>query len=150
MDCSLPCFSVHGILQARILEGLAMPYSRGSSQHRDQTRSPALQADSLPSGPPGKPQQNEIQSNKPNGDSQLTSSFTNNLYPVNLGSTKKEDLKKKKQKQGKLKKKQTNEDSLLSNLIKNLKFRKTFFTSLKRREELAITSFYCCLIQFMQ
>ena len=31
MDCSLPGFSVHGILQARILEWVAMPSSRGSS-----------------------------------------------------------------------------------------------------------------------
>ena len=31
MDCSLPGSSVHGILQARILEGVAMPLSRGSS-----------------------------------------------------------------------------------------------------------------------
>ena len=29
--CSLPGFSVHGILQARILEGVAMPSSKGSS-----------------------------------------------------------------------------------------------------------------------
>ena len=36
--------SVHGILQSRILERVAMPSSRGSSQLRDQTRSPALQA----------------------------------------------------------------------------------------------------------
>ena len=32
MDCSLPGSSVHGILQARILECVAMPFSRGSSQ----------------------------------------------------------------------------------------------------------------------
>ena len=31
MDCSLPCSSVHGILQARILEWVAVPISRGSS-----------------------------------------------------------------------------------------------------------------------
>ena len=35
MNCSLPVFSVHGILQARILEWVAMPSSRGSSQSRD-------------------------------------------------------------------------------------------------------------------
>ena len=46
-DCSPPVSSVHGILQARILEWVAMPSSRGSSQHRDQTVAPALQADSL-------------------------------------------------------------------------------------------------------
>ena len=31
MDCSPPGSSVHGILQARILEWVAMPFSRGSS-----------------------------------------------------------------------------------------------------------------------
>ena len=49
MDCSLPGSSVNGILQARILEWVAVPFSRGSSWPRNQTpRSPALQADSLP------------------------------------------------------------------------------------------------------
>ena len=38
MDCSLTGSSVHGILQARILEWVAMPSSRGSSQPRDKTR----------------------------------------------------------------------------------------------------------------
>ena len=37
-DCSLPGSSVHGILQARILEWVAIPFSRGSSQPRDQTQ----------------------------------------------------------------------------------------------------------------
>ena len=35
MDCSLPGFSVHGILQARILEWVTISFSRGSSQPRD-------------------------------------------------------------------------------------------------------------------
>ena len=37
MDCCLPGSSLHGILQARILEWVAMPSSRGSSQPRDWT-----------------------------------------------------------------------------------------------------------------
>ena len=37
-DCSSPGSSVHGILQARILELVAMPSTRGSSQPRDQTQ----------------------------------------------------------------------------------------------------------------
>ena len=37
VDCSLPGSSVHGILQARILEWVAVPFSRGSSQPRDWT-----------------------------------------------------------------------------------------------------------------
>ena len=36
-DCSLPGSSVHGTLQARILEWVASPFSRGSSQPRDWT-----------------------------------------------------------------------------------------------------------------
>ena len=36
MDCSLPGSSVHGILQARTLEWVAISFSRGSSQPRDQ------------------------------------------------------------------------------------------------------------------
>ena len=35
MDCSLLGSSVHGILQASILKWVAMPFSRGSSRHRD-------------------------------------------------------------------------------------------------------------------
>ena len=34
-DCSPPGSSVHGVLQARILEWGAMPFSRGSSRPRD-------------------------------------------------------------------------------------------------------------------
>ena len=37
MDCSSPCSSVHGILQARVLEWVAISFSRESSQPRDQT-----------------------------------------------------------------------------------------------------------------
>ena len=37
MGCSPPGFSVHGILQARILEWVAVLFTRGSSQPRDQT-----------------------------------------------------------------------------------------------------------------
>ena len=38
MDCSPPGSSVHGICQARILEWVPIPFSKGSSQPRDQTR----------------------------------------------------------------------------------------------------------------
>ena len=37
MDCSLPRSSVHGIFQARVLEWVAIAFSRGSSQPRDRT-----------------------------------------------------------------------------------------------------------------
>ena len=59
MACSPPGSSVHGISQARILEWVAISYSRGSSWSRDQTLVscclPHWQADSLPLAPPGKP-----------------------------------------------------------------------------------------------
>ena len=55
MDCSPSGSSVLGILQARILEWVAMPFSRGSSQPKIKPRSPTLQVDSLPSELPGKP-----------------------------------------------------------------------------------------------
>ena len=48
---------VHGIFQARVLEWVAISYSRGSFQPRDRTCipvSPALQEDSLPAEPTGK------------------------------------------------------------------------------------------------
>ena len=38
MDCSLPGSSVHGILQAIVLEWIATSFSRGSSQPRDWTQ----------------------------------------------------------------------------------------------------------------
>ena len=63
MDCSLPGSSVHGIFQARVLEWVAISFSRGSSGPRYQTRSPALQADSLLSEPPGKPYNERRKSN---------------------------------------------------------------------------------------
>ena len=42
MDCSLPGSSVHGILQARKLESVAISFSRGSSQLGIELGSPAL------------------------------------------------------------------------------------------------------------
>ena len=38
MDCSPPGSSVHGILQARIMEWVSISFSRGSSQPRDETQ----------------------------------------------------------------------------------------------------------------
>ena len=37
-DCSPPVSSVYGISQARILEWVAITFSRGSSRHRDKTQ----------------------------------------------------------------------------------------------------------------
>ena len=59
MDCNLPGSSVHRLLQARTLEWVAIPFSRESSQRRDQTHVSFCflhcQVDSLPLAPPGKP-----------------------------------------------------------------------------------------------
>ena len=38
VDCSPPCSSVHGIFQARVLEWVAISFSRGSSRPRDRTQ----------------------------------------------------------------------------------------------------------------
>ena len=48
MDCSPPGSSVPGILQARVLEWVAMPSSRGSSQPRDQTLTSSASAGTFP------------------------------------------------------------------------------------------------------
>ena len=53
--CDPMDYTVHRILQARIVEWVAFPFSRESSQPREDPRSPALQEDSLPAEPQGKP-----------------------------------------------------------------------------------------------
>ena len=56
-DCSLPGSSVHGIFQARILEWVARPFSRGLPDPWIEPGFPALQVDS-----PGKPKNLEVDS----------------------------------------------------------------------------------------
>ena len=57
MDCSPPGSSFHGIFLARILEWVGISFSRGSFQPKDRTLVSCVSciADSLPTGPPGKP-----------------------------------------------------------------------------------------------
>ena len=55
MDYSPPGSSVHGILQARILEWIAFPFLGDLPNPSIEPRSPALQADSFSSEPLGKP-----------------------------------------------------------------------------------------------
>ena len=55
MDCSLPGSSVHGTLQARVLKWVAIPFPGNLPNPGIEPRSPALQADSLPSELSGKP-----------------------------------------------------------------------------------------------
>ena len=45
VDCSLPGSTAHGILQERILEWVASPFSRGFSQLRDQTQVSCIAAE---------------------------------------------------------------------------------------------------------
>ena len=54
MDYNPPGSSVHAILQARILEWIAIPTPGDLPDPGVESRSPTLQADSLPSEPPGK------------------------------------------------------------------------------------------------
>ena len=61
-------YTVHGILQARVLERVAFPFSRGSANPRIEPRSPTLQADSLPAEPQGKPKKTGVVSLAPPGD----------------------------------------------------------------------------------
>ena len=66
MDCSLPGSSVYGILQARILEWVATPFSRVLRYPGIKPGSPALQADSLLFEPPGKPSDARVSCYSPN------------------------------------------------------------------------------------
>ena len=54
MDCSLPGSTVHGILQVIVLQCVPISFSRDLTNPGIEARPPALQADSLPSEPPGK------------------------------------------------------------------------------------------------
>ena len=56
MDCSPPGSSIHGILQARVLEWVAIPFSRGSSQPRDRTGVSCIAGRFFTSLATGKPQ----------------------------------------------------------------------------------------------
>ena len=55
VDCSLPGSSLHGLLQARILEWVAISFFRGSPHPGMEPGSPSLQAGALNSEPQGKP-----------------------------------------------------------------------------------------------
>ena len=55
MDCCLPGSSVHGIILARILEWVAISFSRGSSQPSDQTSVSCIGGQFFTNEPLGKP-----------------------------------------------------------------------------------------------
>ena len=56
MDCSLPGSSVHGIFQARILEWVAISFSKDSSYPGIELVSTVLVGGLFSAEPPGKPQ----------------------------------------------------------------------------------------------
>ena len=55
MDCSPPGSSIHGVFQARVLKWVAFPSPGDLPDPGIEPGSPTLQADALPSEPPGKP-----------------------------------------------------------------------------------------------
>ena len=82
MDCSLPGSSVDGIFQARMLEWVAFP-SPGDLPHPGiKPRSPTLQADALPSEPPGKP----IESQKPHRELDGKTENPKTVFITKLGN----------------------------------------------------------------
>ena len=83
--CDPMDYTFHGILQARILEWVAFPFSRRSSQPRDRTLwSLTLQVDSLPTEPQGKPKNTGVGSlSRENFNSKrymLPSVYNNTIY----------------------------------------------------------------------
>ena len=60
VDCSPPGSSERGILQARILEWVAITSSRGSSRPRDQTQVSCISRRFITNEPRGKPQTERI------------------------------------------------------------------------------------------
>ena len=58
--CDPKDYKVHEFLQARILEWVAFPFSRASSNPEIEPRSPTLWANSLPAEPQGKPTESRV------------------------------------------------------------------------------------------
>ena len=58
--CNPMDYTLHGILQARILKWVAFPSPGNLPKPRIEPRSPTLQADSLPTEPPGKPKSTRV------------------------------------------------------------------------------------------
>ena len=88
-------YTIHEILQARILEWVAFPFSRGSSQPKDRNRSPALQVNSLPVESPRKPRWKiEKTKNKQTNKKHLISTASNyGITRLNKGYNKQVDSK---------------------------------------------------------
>ena len=80
-SCSALCdpmdYTVHGILQARILEWVAFPFSRGSPNPGIKLKSPSLQVDSLPPEPQGKPNKTLVMMYKPFSEEKKRTNINN-------------------------------------------------------------------------
>ena len=85
MDCNPPGSSVHRILQARILEWVAI------SSPEIKPRSSALQANYLPLEPPGKPAK-KSKTNEQRGIVPILSSLCSLLFSIILGLESESDL----------------------------------------------------------
>ena len=86
MDCSSSGTLVDGILQARTVEWVAISFSKGSSHPGIEHRSLALQADLLPSEPPGKPQLILLPTISIQSGSSLSNPFLPDSLPIPLSS----------------------------------------------------------------
>ena len=71
MDCSLPGSSIHGILQTRILEWVAMPSSKGSSQPRTLTQVSCIAGRFFTPELPGKANKWQSQDSNPESGSKV-------------------------------------------------------------------------------
>ena len=60
IDCSMPGSSMWGFLRQEYWRGLPCPLPRDLPNPGIEPRYPALQADSLPAEPPGKPSENRL------------------------------------------------------------------------------------------
>ena len=76
--CDPMDYTIHGILQVRILSGEQFPSSGDLPNPGVEPRSPALQADSLPAEPPGKPKL---------GKEYLTAAYCHPAYLTHMQST---------------------------------------------------------------
>ena len=77
IDQRPPGSSVHGILQARVLEWGAISFSRGSSRPGGRTLVSPLQADALPSEPPGEPRSVETEAKKVADNMEIENNLSN-------------------------------------------------------------------------
>ena len=88
MDCTPPGSCVHGILQARRLEWVAMPSSRGSSRPRDRTHVSCIAGGFFTTAPPWQvPPNQELSGNrKTEGHTDVGSNSTRGVHwPCDLG-----------------------------------------------------------------